>query len=145
MTTTLQATACGKCGGLLAQEQIGKEIDVVCMNCGDRQVAVARVIVVRHAMVSLGLEGLPIEVQRGGLYHAPVERVCILCEKAFMTQRPNRRYCTPECKIGARKWKERTNPVKDCATCGTEFTAPHGNIIYCSDACNPVAARRNNA
>ena len=67
MTTTLQATACGKCGGLLAQEQIGKEIDVVCMNCGDRQVAVARVIVVRHAMVSLGLEGLPIEGHAGVL------------------------------------------------------------------------------
>ena len=116
------------------------------MNCGDRQVAVARVLVVRHPMVSLGLEGLPIEVQRVEGFTTPrVERVCILCEKAFMTQRANRRYCTPECKIGARKWKERTNPVKDCATCGTEFTAPHGNIIYCCrQRASPVSHKVRN-
>ena len=50
---------CPKCGAILAAEVIEGEVDVFCMSCGWRKVAVARVRLVRSEIVRMGPDETP--------------------------------------------------------------------------------------
>ena len=90
MTTTERVENCGKCGGLRMVERIGQEIDIVCINCGTRQEAVAKVKTVRSAIVDR-VEDPDAKV------HLERVIVCGSCGAEFTTWNRNRMYCNRYC------------------------------------------------
>ena len=84
--------ACAKCGGRLAYEQIAKEIDLVCMNCGRRQEAVAKVAVAWSGAVS-----------RVDLENA----TCAQCGEMYQSFHGRRMYCSKSCANYAKWQRER--------------------------------------
>ena len=90
MTTTELVTDCGKCGGLRILERIGIEIDAVCLNCGLRQEAVAKLPVYRSAIVDR-VEDPDAKV------HLERQVVCPGCGDTFTAWTRNRMYCSRAC------------------------------------------------
>ena len=98
MTTTQQELGrCGKCGGKQAREQIEMEVDIVCRNCGRRQLAVEHLQVVRSA-ISGEMAGLP---QRVGM-ERHITCAWSGCGMAFITYNGNQEYCSRRCGLEAR-------------------------------------------
>ena len=94
MTTTGRVENCGKCGGLRIVDRIGVEIDIVCLNCGLRQEAVARIAVIRSAIVDkVEYPDAPV--------HLRVELACQYCMNMFMSWTRHTKYCSLLCKQDA--------------------------------------------
>ena len=136
------ATACGKCGGLLTQEQIGKEIDVVCRNCGDRRVAVARVLVGRAPVITVGMEDVPTS-GKPAYSTLPSGHACS-AGQPIPWPAPGRNFAPMSCNQAARKERYRLADMRVCPTCGEPFQTKHGNAVYCSDRCKPVSHKVRN-
>lgn len=78
-------------------------------------------------------------------------RKCVVCGKEFQTCKPNRKYCSEECKRKAARDKEKERKAaarkkmgrhprfgmhrKTCDFCGHEFVALSAKGRYCSQEC----------
>ena len=100
MATMERATTCGKCGGLRMVDRIGVEIDIVCLNCGLRQEAVARIAIIRSAIVDK-VEDPDAPV------HLRVELTCEYCKEMYMAWNRHTKYCSPDCKATANNDRRR--------------------------------------
>ena len=93
-------TRCAKCGGSLAAEQIGLEIDLFCRNCGSRQVAVVQHKVYSSAIVEKVTEKLPVS------WDTKDGKVCAHCGASFEGIQRHI-YCSNVCRSAASKLRLR--------------------------------------
>ena len=118
-------STCPKCGGRLAYDQVGHEIDVVCMTCGKRQVAVAEVPV-RSSPV-------PVKYNLG---------ICEHCEEEFTPYTEAQRFCTRQHQGAAATlrrseatWAALAAEIRVCPWCEGEFTPERAHQRYCCKQC----------
>ena len=123
---------CAKCGGLIAYDQVGHEVDVVCMTCGTRRVAVAQVPVRSNPLIA-------------ALKFKPPDTYitdCRFCDEDFITPNAKKKYCSAACQIKAttarRTQAEQealAGEVRLCRWCNAPFTPAHGTQRYCNTDC----------
>ena len=119
-------STCSKCGGRLVYDQVGHEVDVVCMTCGKRQVAVAE--------VPVAVNPSPARYDLG---------ICEYCEEEFTPYSEWQRFCTPKCqgRAAVRKKSEEAKAalmedVRVCRWCEDRFTPQHAIQLYCCKDCS---------
>jgi hypothetical protein len=69
------------------------------------------------------------------------DRMCLVCARIFTASHYNKRTCSAECKIIAKRHHDRTvrradHAERPCTTCGKVFTPKTKNNIYCSSFCS---------
>lgn len=78
------------------------------------------------------------------IWTTPIKKTvsCPQCSKEFETDRPNVRYCTPECKKEYRRGKYIGSFPKVCLTCKTPFIARTEDYKYCKSSCFQITRKK---
>ncbi|GGW25354.1 hypothetical protein [Streptomyces alanosinicus] len=67
---------------------------------------------------------------------------CVVCQGEFIPH-PRQIYCSPRCKVLARRAAPAEPQTHSCPACGGEFTAnPRLRQVYCSPACRRDAEKQ---
>ena len=101
--------SCPKCGGWLAIEHIGTDVDIACINCGWRQVAAARVKLQPSAVTAVGMVANRVGNDPNKSWEI-ITKDCVHCNLPFEGT-INKRYCSNYCGIEAKNLRERGRKV----------------------------------
>ena len=81
-----------------------------------------------------------------------MKKTCEICGKEFETNLPNKKYCSPECRMRAfdetqRRYRIKAGilrpekEIKECAYCGKAFTSRGSQHRFCSRKCQRASTR----
>lgn len=117
----------------------------VCVRCGESKSRSA------FSKVAKGRDGLHsycracmtryMGARRQHVVHDP--RPCEWCQTEFTPKDVRGRFCSNNCKVRARYWRENPREDRRCPVCDADITSMRREAIYCSPACREKQRRRD--